>query len=287
MRNLRGRLVFCVGLAAACWTLASSHADAQTWRTMTSARQVWDRELTDVDIEYGAGTLRVAPAEAPFLYRMEIRYDADIFAPIADFDAEERTLQLGVESAGRGRRSLNMREGSTATVLLSREVPVELDLEFGAGKADIQLGGMAIQQLEISTGASETSIGFDAPNTVVAERITIEAGAADLEVLGLGNARAEQITFRGGVGSTVLDFSGAWDRSVTASVEMGIGAVTLRLPRGPGIRIDRSSFLTSFEATDLERRGDSYYSAGWDSAEQRITIDLSAALGSIEIDWID
>jgi hypothetical protein len=78
-----------------------------------------------------------------------------------------------------------------------------------------------------------------------------------------------------------------WDRNAHASVEMGIGSVELRLPRGQGIRIDRSSLLTSFDAPGLERRGNSYYSPLWGTAPYQITVDLSAALGSITIEWID
>jgi hypothetical protein len=51
--------------------------------------------------------------------------------------------------------------------------------------------------------------------------------------------------------------------------------------------LTRTSFLTSFDAPGLERRGDSYYSANWNSTPNQLTIDVSAALGSIEIEWID
>jgi len=286
MPNL-ARPVFVWGpMLFAIW-LGGGDADAQTMRTMTSARQVWGTEPIDIEVVYGAGTLRIGAAEKPFLYQMELHYDEDTFTPVVEFDEEDRELRLGIRSPEGVRRSLNVREGSTATIGLTREVPIDLDLEFGAGKADIQLGGLSLRSISLATGASETVIAFDSPNVVSAERVSIEAGAADLRVTGLANARAERISFKGGVGATVLDFGGEWQHSATATVEMGVGSLTLQVPRGHGIRINRSSFLTSFSATDLSRDGDSYFSPEWAGATHRLTIDVSAALGSVEVKWID
>lgn len=259
-------------------------AEAQSWRTMESARQLQDREHTSVKIEYGAGTLRVEPAEARMLYRMELRYDEDDFRPITEFDAESHTLRLGAE--GIRSRSMNIESGSRATIALTREAPLDLDLDFGAGEAELELGGMRIRRLDVSTGASETTVRFGAPNPMAADRISIEAGAAELNVIGLGNARARRIDFEGGVGSTTLDFTGAWTGSTEASVQMGIGELTLRFPEGLGVKLERSSFLTSFDTEGLIKRGDAYYSPDWESAEHRVTLNVNAAFGAVNIRWV-
>lgn len=273
-------------LAAVGFSLAlAAPATAQSWRTVNSARQVWDQEPVDVRIQYGAGELRVRPAESPLLYQMEMRYDEENYSPVTEYDTERRILRLGVRGK-EGRRGLRLREGSHATIALTRSVPIDLDLDFGAGEAEIDLGGVALRNLEVSTGASETHVRFGAPNPIRAGHVSIEAGAAELEVIGLGNARAEQFSFEGGVGSTLLDFSGEWDRSAAASVQMGIGSVTLRLPRGLGVRINKDSFLTSFDSQGLVKRGNSYYSTDWESARHQLTIDINAAFGSIEVEWI-
>jgi hypothetical protein len=266
--------------------LHAAPLEAQTWRTLTSARQVWDREPLDLQIQYGAGRLTIRPADPPTLYEMELRYAEEVVTPVVEYDEQGRTLRLGVRPV-EGRRSLNRRDASTASIRLTRQVPLDIDLSFGAGRAEIQLGGVAVRRLAVSTGASETTLDFDTANPVVAHSVSIEAGAADLRVTGLGNARAERISFQGGVGATVLDFWGSWDRSATASVQMGVGSVTLRLPRHLGVRVDRSSFLTSFTAPGMEREGNSYYSPNWQNAPHRLTIDVSAALGSITIQWIE
>ena len=278
-----------LALAALVLAALAAHgatAEAQSWRTVTSARQLWGTEPVKVRIEYAAGRLEVRQAEQPMLYRMEMRYDDEHFAPVSTFAQESRTLTLGVRGKER-KRGGGGEEGGHANIALTRAVPLDLELEFGAGEAQIQLGGMRLQRVHLSTGASDSHVRFDQPNLIRAERVQINAGAAELEVRGLGNARADRIEFNGGVGSTVLDFSGAWQGNGTASVKMGIGSVTLRVPRSLGLRIDRSSFLTSFDDEGLVRRDGSYFSANWANARNKLTIDVEAALGSIEIDWID
>jgi hypothetical protein len=258
-------------------------ATGQDWRTMTSARQLWGTEPVEVEVEYGAGELEIGPARGGMLYSMELRYDEEQSVPVAEFDSASRRLKLGASNR-RGNRK--HREGSTATIALSDRIPLDLGLHFGAGEATLNLGGLRLQRLDVETGASETTIRFDSPNPIRAREVELSAGAAELEVIGLGNARAERISFQGGVGATTLDFGGAWVGDATASVQMGMGSVVLRFPRSLGVRISRSSFLTSFDAAGMVRRDGSYFSENWDRADHKLTVDVEAALGSIEIEWI-
>lgn len=260
-------------------------ASAQSWRTVSSARQTHGNESTlQVNVEYGAGRLNMSPAEQPFLYQLEARYDSDRFTPITQYDAAAGSLRVGMEGRGRTR---TVGEQARMDVSLSRLVPMGLKLQFGAGEANLDLGGLSLRTLDVSTGASETRISFNQPNRVSAEHVRLEAGAASLRVNGLGNARAARYSFQGGVGETTLDFGGEWTRSATASAELGIGSLTLRFPRSLGVRITKSSFLTSFDSSGMVKRGNVFYSRNWDTAPHKLSLDVSAALGSIQVEWID
>ena len=276
----RGALLLALAGAVA----GASAAEAQDWRTMTSARQLWGTQPVEVEVEYGAGELEIGQAAGGMLYSMELRYDEEQAVPVAEFDSASRRLKLGASSR-RGNRKV--REGSTAKIALSDRVPLDLGLHFGAGEATLNLGGLRLQRLDVETGASETTIRIDRPNPIRAREVDLSAGAAELEVIGLGNLRAERIRFQGGVGATTLDFGGAWAADATASVQMGMGSLVLRFPRSLGVRVSRSSFLTSFDAEGMVRRDGSYFSANWDRAEHKLVVDVEAALGSIEIEWID
>jgi hypothetical protein len=271
--------------ALVCVSIFPGAVNAQTWRTSTFARQVWSTEPMDVRVEYGMGRLTVRPAASPTLYRFEVRYDEERFAPVSTFDEAGRTLRLGVRS--REGSSRPGREGGTATLELTRAVPLDLKLDFGAGVANLDLGGISLKNLEVSTGASETTLRFSEPNPIRAERLRVSAGAASLEVLGLGNARAERVVFEGGVGSTLLDFAGNWTGNTSASVKMGMGSVTLRVPRDVGMRVNRSAVLTRFTADGLTERDGTFFTPNWETAARKLAVDIEAAFGTVKIEWGD
>jgi len=274
-------------LAAAGLMLAAgaSGLAAQSWRTMTSARQLAGERHLNVNVEYGAGRLRVAPAAAGYLYQMELRFDERSMHPVTEYDRAAGALRLGIRGSERGNHTLHHDEGR-ANIALAPTVPTSLHLAFGAGDADVRLGGLALDAVEISTGAAQAHISFDQPNRIAARRVRLEAGAAELTVTGLANARAEQIEFEGGVGETTLDFGGTWTRSARAMVKVGIGSLTLRLPRGLGVRLHKDSFLSSFDTGGFTRRGDFWYTANYDRAPIKLDLSVDAAMGSVDVDWI-
>ena len=266
-------------------------ADAQRMRSTTVARQLQGERRADVELRYGAGRLKVGPAAGDLLYRMELRYDDARFRPVSEYDRAAARLRLGAESrdsdGGRRRDRGRRNDDQHATVELSPRIPIALDLAFGAGEAEVELGGLALEDVHLQTGASSSRVTFSTPNRVAARRVRIEAGAADLRVTGLGNTRAPRFEFSGGVGETTLDFSGAWSRSATAQIDMGVGSVRLRIPRSLGVKVTRDSFLASFDASGLVRRGNAWYSQNYASAPYRLDLSVHAAVGSIEVDWID
>ena len=267
-------------LAAA--VLAAAPAHAQDWRSVTSARQLHGEREVAVRLEYGAGRLQVGPADGGLLYRMQLRYDERSMRPVSEYD--DGVLRLGVRGH---RQNQRIRRGGTAAIGLAPAVPMDLALSFGAGEAEVELGGMAVRRLDLSTGASETSLRFSSPNRVAADVVSLSAGAASLRATGLGNSRATRYVFDGGVGDVTLAFDGVWDRDASLDVDMGLGSVTLRFPRGLGVRIQKDSFLTSFSPGGMVRRGDAWYSRDWDTAEHRLTVQIDAALGSIDVQWMD
>jgi hypothetical protein len=68
---------------------------------------------------------------------------------------------------------------------------------------------------------------------------------------------------------------------------MGLGSLTLRVPRGLGVRVDREGFLAGFDGEGLIKRGSVYYSENYESARHHLNVDLEAALGSVRVVWVD
>lgn len=264
-------------------------AQAQTMRPFSTFRQLHGETHLNVRVEYGAGSLRVEPGQPGDLYRMNLSYDEDRFMPVSDFDPSSRTVLLGLRSAGEG--GVRVVSGNQlrqiATVAISPRADLALDLSLGAVDADLELGGLRISELDLKTGASRATVRFSRPNGMRCRHAGFSAGAAEVSVLGLGNSRCDEIEFEGGMGKVLLDFSGVWRSSAHVRVKMAVGEITLRLPRAVGVRLAMDKFLTSFEATGLVRRGDSYLSPNYDGAERRLDIDVTTAMGGVSVEWAE
>jgi hypothetical protein len=257
---------------------------AQSWRNVSMSRQLSGESDIRVRVRYGAGRLSVKPADSGALYRMELRYDEETFEPVAEYEGDR--LELGVKSIRNRINWSKNRDSGEMNLSLARNVPMDLDLEFGAVRADVDLGGIQMTRLDLSTGASESRIDISEPNPVRMESAEFEIGAADFHVRSLGNLNAEVINVDAGVGNVVLDFRGQWHGDSDVSVDMGLGALELRFPEGLGVRVIKNTFLTSLDSEGLIKRGDSFYSLDWEEAEYQVTVTVDAAFGSIDVVWI-
>ncbi len=87
-----------------------------------------------------------------------------------------------------------------------------------------------------------------------------------------------------------LDFTGDWTNGYSiheADIKLGLGQLTLRLPKDVGIAIEVDRFLASFDRVGLTKAGSSYLSIGYDSANTKLHITLKAVLGDIDIEWVE
>ena len=270
-------------LVGAGLLMLASTAQAQDWRTITSQRQYRNEEDLRVQVQYGGGRLSIGPTPSGnALYRALLRYDANAFKPVTEY--KHGQLVLGID--GGSIRGRNLKEGRL-DITLSNKLPLELDLKFGAVEADIELGGLRVRELSISTGASETNIGIASPNSIECSQFKAEVGAAEFKIGGLGNLNCEKMHVQGGVGDVTLDFNGAWRIDALVEVEMGLGSLTLRVPRGLGVQVRKGGVLSSFDSQELIKRGNVYYSENWDEATNRLTFVVDAALGSIRMEWVE
>jgi hypothetical protein len=280
MRNLTRALVALIVLAASA---PQQRLEGQSMRTVTMSRQLVGRDEVRVGVEYGAGRFQVRSLDDGLLYRMNLTYDEDAYEPVAEFS--DNRLQLGIESVRRG-RFRNHREGGALELELARGIPMWLDLEFGAVRADLDLGGLELTGLKLSTGASESTVDVSEPNRRQIGTARFEVGAAQFTARHLGNLNAERIEVDAGVGSLTLWLDGNWQRDARLSIDMGLGSLELRVPDGLGLQLRKDSFLTSLDSEGLVKRGDAYQSLDWERAERKVSIDLDAAFGSVKVVWV-
>ncbi len=270
-------------------TLWSAAASAQTMRPFTTFRQMHGETRLTARLEYAAGSLRLGAGRPNELYRMDLSYDQDRFLPISDFDISSATAVLGLKAEGVGGVRVISRHQlqQVAAVTISPRVDLALDLTLGATDADVELGGLRLTDLDLKTGASQAVVRFSQPNKIRCRHATVSAGAAEISFLGLGNSRCDSFDFEGGVGKITLDFGGSWSSSTRASVKMAMGELTLRLPRQAGVRLTMDKFLSHFDPAGLVRRGNEFVSPGYASAERHLDLDLTTAVGGVNVEWVE
>ena len=270
--------------------LLPSLAAAQTWQSVSASRRVRGEERLRVEVDFAVGTFRLRPAEGNALYRTDILYDAEHFTPRIEYNPRRARLDLGVIPEVESGLDLDYDDTEQyLTVELSRSVPTVLDLKFGAARAELDLGGIPLERAEIKTGASESVITFEEPNPITCDRLEVGAGVAEFTLEKLGNARCRVIEVAGGVGDITLDFTGQWDGAVHTRVKIvvGFGEVNLRLPIGLGVEVEIDRIFAGFDASGFMKRGSRYISHDYDAAEQKLRLDIKAALGDVNVEWVE
>ncbi len=261
----------------------SSALQASQTRTLTWSREHTDEDLLRVQVEFGAGELTLRPGASSLLYRAT--YDFDEAAMTPELSYANGYLEIGMEGRRdrRGRFRMGNDYHNALDLALSTGLPIDLGIDFGAGEAELDLSGLALRQLEVNTGSSESRIRVDAPNPESMTTAVFNVGAADFSLRGLGNLNAERVELSAGMGSVTLDLNGAWPEDAQIEVEMGLGALSIRVPEDLGARIRVDNMLAVIDADGFDRSGREYQSPNWESARRRVELEITAALGSVEI----
>ena len=276
-----------LAVIALCTPLLAVHGQGDTqWRSLDVSRQLRDSAAQRIKVQYGAGRVDVRGTDAALLYGMHLRYDEQRAAPLHRYDMEQRSAVLGLEP-----RSVNSRvssgprsESGELRLVLPRIVPLDLDLEFGGTEAMLELGGLALQSVRLECGATDATLGFTVPNRTHMRELNVDLGAASFTALHLGNANADQIRVRGGMGSIDLDFSGTWQRDMTVLTRVAIGKTTLRVPEDVGVRLEIQRVAAGFDHEGMVKRGDAWYSRNWETSKRKLRIRAETVFGALELE---
>jgi hypothetical protein len=195
-------------------------------------------------------------------------------------------LQINTKESSRwwgGKGKSDKREW---TLKFTDAIPIDFNIEFGAGEAEIDLTGLQVQKLSVSSGASSAELRCDEPNPIVAERVDIESGVSKFEAVNLCNLNFEKLNFSGGVGAYRLDFGGELQRSGKVKVEVGLGSVTISIPRAMPVRVEfEDHWFAGFDLDEGFRRirKGVYETENYAHADAKLTIELEAGLGSVKV----
>ncbi len=275
-----------------CITLACIAAPltGQTLRSYTASRSLSGAQPPlRTTLDFGAGRVVVRAGDSGTLYDVRLRYDAERYTPIHSYDQRTGILHLGVQSMGGGGLRVTSRGQleQVARFEFAPGVPLFLDANLGASEAVLELGGLTLVQLAVHSGATRGTIDFSRPTLGECREADFGVGAAELVALQLANAGCAEVRVEGGVGRAVLDFSGRWRRNVRVIGQLSMGTLTLRLPKGTGLRITAQRFLTRLPTDGLERVGNGWRTPGYTDAARKVDLELTTNVAGVEVEWIE
>jgi hypothetical protein len=276
-------------LTAATFAGACSAASGQTMRTFSTTRAAAGERELRATLDFSGGSLVIRPA-APGgeLYSVQMRYDADRYAPLQQYDPRTGILHIGMSPAG----GLAMRVGashqpaSATTITFSPDIPLSLYTILGASDATLDLGGLTLTDVEIRTSASHATVDFSRPDRGTCKSATFSVGAAELEVHHLAQAGCNALRVDGGAGSVTLDLDGAWRHDATLDVDLAMGKLLLGIPAGTGVELQGERFLAPFDNRGFVRSGNRWITPGFDQATHKLHVMLQASVVNIAIRWI-
>jgi hypothetical protein len=277
--------------AACCCSIAlprvpDIHINAPTYEVgeMQEEREsvpLGDEDAAAVEIRFRAGELSLSAGERDQLFSGEFRYNVAEWQPQVSYENGKLIAEQGDSGEDWGFPDGNAYNGWDLE--FSPAVPLDVEIRAGAGEGELDFGGLQLTELDLEIGAGNLEVRFAEPNQADMSDLTLNAGASELNVSGIGNAGPERVTIRGGVGDITLDFTGDWQRSADVYITAGVGSLTLRLPDNVSVEVETEGGLSSVDAPEFHRSGDSYVNDAFGDAEIELHIRVTTGVGSVRL----
>ncbi|MGA2532913.1 MAG: toast rack family protein [Candidatus Aminicenantales bacterium] len=191
------RFALVMAILTVAW-LAAACDEPENLQTDTQTVTAGAAERVNVELEMGAGELRLASATQDALLDATFRYNRPRLKPEVDYHVSGATGLLRV-----GRRHTGFSFGHVRNewdLRLGRSLPVDLRVNLGAGESKLDLRGLQISGVDIDMGVGEMTLDLQGPH-----------------------AKSFDVKINGGVGSGRIYLPA--DVGVRARVQGGIGSV--------------------------------------------------------------
>lgn len=214
---------------------------------------------TRLVLTFGAGELNILPG-AESLVSGLATYNVADFRP--EITSSESTVNITqgsytlnkIPNFGKVLNRWDLKLGST---------PMDLEITAGAYHADLELGNLALSNLMVKDGASDVRLTFSEPNRTEMNLLHYETGASQVALKGLANANFSIFKFSGGAGNYSLDFSGDLQHDASASINTGLGNLTIIIPENLKVQMTIDGNLANINiGNNWTQNGNTYTQVG-------------------------
>lgn len=191
----------------------------------------------EIAFQMGAGEIKVRAADQEALLEASFEFNRERNRPEVDYSVFGEKGRLQVRHARR--RGVNI--GTTRNkwdLRLSRAVPLELDIDLGAGQSELDLRGLKIDRLDIDMGVGEVRLDLQGPHERSFD-VKIDGGIGSAKIRfpaevgvrvrvdgGLGSVDAHGLVKTGG--AYVNEAYGKSQVTIEVDIDAGIGSLDLR-----------------------------------------------------------
>ncbi len=240
-------------------------------------------EIVDLDIGFGAGELTVQPGSEGLLSGQAV-YNVSQLEPVLTETGTRVSLTTG---------ELNI---DSFPVNVDRDLrnewhlelggsPMNLDMDIGAANANLDLGGLALENLTIDVGAADFTLDVSEPTTVEMDRFNLSSGASSVTLLHLGNMNTRRMSINTAAGEFDLDFTG--DRELVSElfveINMAAGQLRITVPESVAVRMVVEGALIDVNTHGSWTVSGSTYERAGEEGSGLITLEISAGAGQIDV----
>ncbi|HCC78200.1 MAG: hypothetical protein A2X25_04645 [Chloroflexi bacterium GWB2_49_20] len=214
---------------------------------------------TRLVVTFGAGELNITPG-ADGLVSGLATYNVADFKP-------EITSNAGGVNITQGSYKLNKVPNFGKVInnwdLKLGTAPMDMEIFAGAYHANLELGNLSLTNLTVKDGASDVNLTFSEPNQTEMNLLRYETGASQVVLKGLSNANFSMMEFTGGAGNYSLDFSGVLQRNASATINTGLGNLTISIPEALPVQLTIDGKLANISiGSNWVKNGNTYTQAG-------------------------
>jgi len=171
---------------------------------------------------------------------------------------------------------------------LTDEKPYALELNYGLGNANVDLSGLAISKLKITSGSADVNVSYPSgmENQIEMDTFYVKVDLGSVNVKNLGLAKTKYLMADVGFGNMTLDFTEKPVVSNFIKGSVGAGNLVIILPKnGTPVSVKiHDSWLCSVKLpASLKKGPDNTFATEnyTKDSKEALTFDLDVSMGNI------
>lgn len=284
-----------------CWALLIGFATIGQMKKQFTVEESPGCESIRLRLKANSGNCFIKPTQEPQILNVFSNQQENAYAHNFRKEIKGKVCEvlLNVEesnSEGIGQTISTRFFGTTSNnssdkiwkMYLTEAKPYALELNYGIGKAHVDLSGLAIKNLRIITASADVVAGYSSAlgNQLEMDTFAIKVDVGSILVNNLNLSKTRNVVADVGFGSMTLDFSGKPEIFSRIKGSIGAGNLTILLPSAdvPVIVKVKDSWLCSLKMpASLKRIGENTFANAAYSKDVKnaLYFDLDVSLGNI------